>query len=373
MTSYCLPVALGDRSYDILIEEGLLTSGRAAERVAAPASGKRVVLVTHPGLAADYAAPLQSGLQSRGFTVSLITLPPGERFKSLRTVARLYTDFLDAGLDRKSLIVAVGGGVLGDLVGFAAATYLRGVRFVQVPTTLLAQVDASVGGKTGVDLPQGKNLVGAFHQPGAVLIDPLTLRTLPARELRAGLAEVIKYGIIYDGFFFQAIVADLPALLRRDMDALSRAIARSCEIKAEVVAQDETEQGPRAILNFGHTVGHALEAVTNYRRYKHGEAVAIGMVAAALIGEEVGLTPPEVTQAITEVLKAARLPTGFPADISVEAILAAAQRDKKTQDGQLRFVLAERIGMVRFGQSVPVEAVRAALARQQHPAIHGAG
>jgi 3-dehydroquinate synthase len=364
LTGHCLPVALGDRSYNITIEDGLLASGRAAEIVAEVAVGPRVALVTHPGLAADYAAPLRSGLEARGLMTSLITLPPGERAKSLRSVARLYTAFLAAGLDRKSLVVVVGGGVLGDLAGFAAATYLRGIRFIQVPTTLLAQVDASVGGKTGVDLPQGKNLVGAFHQPEAVLIDPRTLRTLPARELRSGLAEVLKYGIIYDGAFFASVVADLPALLHRDMEALVRAIARSCQIKAEVVAQDEKEEALRAILNFGHTVGHALEAVTDYRRYKHGEAVAIGMVSAARIGEEVGLTPPEVTRELQAALRVANLPTAFPADVAADAILEAAQRDKKTQEGRLRFVLAERIGSVRFAQSVPLEAVRAALARQ---------
>ncbi|HZO87886.1 MAG TPA: 3-dehydroquinate synthase [Chthonomonadaceae bacterium] len=364
MSSYCIPIALGDRSYNITIEEGLIASGRAAEIVADMALGKRAVLVTHPGLRA-YAAPLQSGLQARGLTPYLVTLPPGEHTKTLRSVARLYDAFLAAGLDRKSLVIVVGGGVLGDLAGFAAATYLRGVRFVQVPTTLLAQVDASVGGKTGVDLPQGKNLVGAFHQPAAVLIDPRTLATLPTRELRAGLAEVLKYGIICEEPFFHSVARDLPRLLRRDAEALSRAIARSCEIKAEVVTQDETEQGLRAILNFGHTVGHALEAVTGYRRYKHGEAIAIGMVSACLIGEDLGLTPPDVTQEIARALHTARLPVAFPADVEAEAILAAAQRDKKAQEGELRFVLARRLGEVALMDAVPPDAVRAALVRQR--------
>lgn len=364
MTNHCVPVSLGDRSYTIEIGAGLLASGRAAESVASLAKGKRICLVTHPGLTV-YAAPLQQGLEARGFQVALVTVPPGERTKNLNAVARLYTAFLDAGLDRKSLVVALGGGVLGDLVGFAAASYLRGVRFVQIPTTLLAQVDASVGGKTGVDLPQGKNLVGAFHQPGAVIVDLDTLKTLPARELRAGLAEVIKYGIIYEAAFFDAVTADLPGLLRRDAEALARAIARSCEIKAEVVAQDETEQGLRAILNFGHTVGHAIEAITRYRRYKHGEAVAIGMVSASLIGEEFGVTPPEVTQRLTATLTAAKLPVAFPDDIDAGAILEAAQRDKKTEAGRLRFVLAEKIGTVFVTGDVPAQAVRAAIDRHK--------
>lgn len=365
MTAYCIPVALEDRSYDIVIEPGALTSGAAVERILPIAAGNRLCIVTHPGLEAAYAAPLAQGLSTQGLNVTTVRIPAGERAKNLRTVARLYDAFLAAGLDRKSLVIAVGGGVLGDLVGFAAATYLRGVRFVQVPTTLLAQVDASVGGKTGVDLPQGKNLVGAFHQPGLVLIDPLTLNTLPSRELVAGLAEVLKYGIISDEPFFHLVTGDLPALLRRNEAALSRAIARSCEIKAQIVSQDETEQGLRAILNFGHTVGHALEAVTAYRRYKHGEAVAIGMVSAALIGELLQVTPESVTRALCASLRAAKLPVEFPQDIEVDSILAAALKDKKTVDGRLHFVLARRIGDVVVTANATEDVVCAALARQK--------
>jgi 3-dehydroquinate synthase len=321
--------------------------------------------VTHPALQAAYAAPLASTLNAQGFDTTTVTLSAGERFKNLNTVARLYRDFIAAGLDRKSLVVAVGGGVLGDMVGFAAATYLRGIPFVQAPTTLLAQVDASVGGKTGVDLPQGKNLVGAFHQPSAVIIDTTTLRSLPLRELRSGLSEVIKYGIIYDKPFLNSVVSDMPDLLRRDESLLTAAIARSCEIKAEVVGQDETEQGLRAILNFGHTIGHALEAVTHYRRFKHGEAIAIGMVSACFLGEEVGVTPSEVTEQLCDALQRAQLPQAFPEEIAAEAILGAAQRDKKTEAGRLRFVLARQIGDVFLSPDVPAEAVRAALARHK--------
>lgn len=360
-----IPVPLGERSYNIHIETGMIASGKAGELLAEIMSGRRACLVTHPKLEAEYAAPLARSLEAQGIAATIVTIPPGERVKNLTTVARLYQAFAQSKLDRKSVVVAVGGGVLGDLTGFAAASYLRGIGFVQVPTTLLAQVDASVGGKTGVDLPEGKNLVGAFHQPLAVLIDPDTLLTLPARELRAGLAEIIKYGIIYDSSFFYRIGEDTARLLGRGRDALSHAIARSCEIKAEVVAQDETEQGLRAILNFGHTIGHALEAVTQYRRYKHGEAVAIGMVSACLVGEELNLTPPEVTRKLEAALKAAGLPTAFPADVDADAILEAAQRDKKTLDGKLRFVLATRLGTVQMVNDVPANAIRAALARQQ--------
>ena len=365
MTERCIPVALGDRSYHLHIGAGLLASGRAAQITAQVAHGKRVCIVTHPALRKAYADPLAAGLREQGIETIMALLPAGERFKHLNTVARLYQEFLAAGLDRKGLVVAVGGGVLGDMVGFAAATYLRGIAFVQVPTTLLAQVDASVGGKTGVDLPQGKNLVGAFHQPSAVIIDTTTLRTLPLRELRSGLSEVIKYGIIYDKAFLSSVVSDLPSLLKRDATLLTAAIARSCEIKAEVVGQDETEQGLRAILNFGHTIGHALEAVTAYRRFKHGEAIAIGMVAACLVGEEVGVTPAQTTEQVGDALHRAHLPTGFPPEIDADAILAAAQHDKKTEAGRLRFVLARQIGDVFLSPDVPQEAVRAAIARHK--------
>lgn len=365
MTERCIAVALGERSYTLHIAAGLLASDRAGEITARVAPGRRVCIVTHPALQAAYAAPLAAALQRQGLATTMVLMPAGERFKHLNTVARLYQEFIAAELDRKSLVVAVGGGVLGDMVGFAAATYLRGIPFVQAPTTLLAQVDASVGGKTGVDLPQGKNLVGAFHQPSAVLIDTTTLRTLPLRELRSGLSEVIKYGIIYDKAFLSAVVVDLPRLLKRDEAVLTAAIARSCEIKAEVVGQDETEQGLRAILNFGHTIGHALEAVTAYRRFKHGEAIAIGMMAACLVGEEVGVTPPEVTEQVYDALHRAHLPTAFPMEIEADAILKAAQRDKKTEAGRLRFVLARQIGDVFLSPDVSQEAVRAAIARHK--------
>lgn len=361
---YSLEVPLGARSYTLWLGSNLIPQG-GAEILAAAGAGRRACIVTHPRLRKLYAEPLAFGLRTLGWDCHLVTVPAGEQQKVLRRVEKLYGDFLAAGLDRKSLVVAVGGGVLGDLVGFAAATYLRGVRFAQAPTTLLAQVDSSIGGKTGVDLPQGKNLVGAFHQPCVVLMDPATLQTLPIRELRAGLAEVIKYGIIYDEAFLRSVANDIPALLKYDLKALTRAIARSCEIKAEVVAEDETEQGLRAILNFGHTVGHALETVTHYRSYRHGEAISIGMVSAALIGETLGLTPPEVTQTLRATLAAAGLPTVFPAHIDSEAILEAAQRDKKTEAGRLRFVLADRLGSVTVVDDVPSGAVREALQRQK--------
>jgi 3-dehydroquinate synthase len=360
-----IQVALADRSYPILIQKGILASGVAAEKISESVPAQRVCIVTHPGLRAPYAAPIEAGLRAHGVSVTTVTIPPGERYKTLKTVARLYDAFLKAGLDRKGLVVAVGGGVLGDITGFAAATYLRGIRVVQVPTTLLAQVDSSVGGKTGVDLPAGKNLVGAFHQPSFVAIDPDTLITLPARELRSGLAEVIKYGIIYDAGFFEEVARNLAQLRRRGHASVVQSIVRSCRIKAEIVAQDETEQGVRAILNFGHTVGHALEAVTRYRRYKHGEAISIGMVSASMIGERLGVTPPGVTSEICRVLRSAHLPTAFPMDIDPGLILEAAGRDKKTEGGRLRFVLARAVGEVCVHNDVPASAIVESLERQR--------
>lgn len=293
-----VPVHLGDRSYTITIGAELIASGDAADQIAAIAKGARAAIVTHPNLRALYGETLATMLRLRGCETIFCEVEEGETFKHLATVERLYHQFVEAQLDRRCLIIALGGGVIGDTAGFAAATYLRGLRLIQIPTTLLAQVDASIGGKTGVNLPQGKNLVGAFYQPSLVLIDISTLKTLPIRELRAGLAEVLKYGIIYDQAFFEETYQALPQLLSYDVGALTKAVARSCEIKAEVVAQDETEQGLRAILNFGHTLGHALEAATAYERYLHGEAVAIGMVAAALVGEEMGITSHETTRQI---------------------------------------------------------------------------
>ena len=361
MSNTIVPVALNERSYEIEIQAGLIASGQAAEQIAKIAGGHRVCLVTHPKLQAAYCAPIESGLRERGIAPHTAQIPAGERYKTLKTIARLYDAFLEAKLDRKSLAVAIGGGVLGDMAGFAAATYLRGIDFVQVPTTLLAQVDSSVGGKTGVDLPQGKNLVGAFHQPRRVLIDSDTLDTLPARELVSGMAEIVKYGIIYDTNLFERLEKEMPILLRRDKNALAAVIARSCEIKAAVVSQDETEQGLRAILNFGHTVGHALEAATAYRTYKHGEAIAIGMAIESRLGEMANLTEPGTTDRLISVLQSAGLPTRWPAAISADQILQAAQTDKKTVGGRLHFALPRRIGEAFVSSAITDEMVREAL------------
>jgi 3-dehydroquinate synthase len=280
----------------------------------------------------------------------------------MQIVERCYEQLAKHRLERKSFILALGGGVVGDLAGFVAATYLRGIDFVQVPTTLLAQVDSSVGGKVGVNLTAGKNLVGAFHQPRLVLCDVDTLDTLPNRELRAGLAEVIKYGIIYDRAFFERLENDLPLLLKLDPATASEVVARCCEIKAEVVSKDERESGLRAILNFGHTVGHALEAISGYGKYLHGEAIAIGQVAATRLSNTLtGLDAREAFR-IEEVFTRAGLPTHVRLKKrDLTRLARAMQLDKKVSGGDVRFVLAKRIGEVVWGQTVPLAEVMKAI------------
>lgn len=356
-------VSLGSRSYGIRIGQGVL--GDLAGDVLEAVRPSSVVVLSHPRLLEWYGRPVMAGFQAAGIRTSQVTVPSGERYKNLRTAARLYRALVHAGADRRTLLVVVGGGVLGDVGGFVAATYMRSIPFVQAPTTLLAQVDASVGGKTGVDLPEGKNLVGAFYQPVGVYADTGTLATLPARELRSGLAEVVKYGIISDERLLAFVEARVRRLLRRDAGSLAYVVERSCAIKARIVASDETEQGPRAVLNLGHTVGHALEACTGYRRYKHGEAVAAGMVAAARVGELLGITPAGIRERISALLEALRLPVTLPADVPAEDLLRAMARDKKAVAGLLRMVLPRSIGDVVIVDDVDPGLVRRALAELQ--------
>ncbi len=340
-----LGVSLDSRSYPILIGSGLLRQAAAHITGLQPS---QVAMVTHPRLAQWYAEPVGAVLAQQGIPVHLLTVPPGERTKRWEVVGRLLRQMAQRALDRRCVVLAIGGGVIGDLAGFVAACYLRGVRYVQVPTTLLAQVDSSVGGKTGVNLPEGKNLVGAFYQPSLVLIDTDTLKTLPIRHFRAGLAEILKYGIIADESLWQ-LVHDEAHWLRHGSSAhLADIIHRCCEIKAKIVSEDETEQGVRAILNFGHTLGHALEAVSSYGRLLHGEAVAIGMVFATLLGELQGITPQGSAEQMTSALRALGLSVALPLGVSHEELLAVMARDKKARGGHLRFVLIERIGQARL-------------------------
>lgn len=356
-------VALSEgRDYQITIGLGSLEGlGQACAQVAR--SG-RVVVVSQPQIVKRWGAVVRESLEAAGLETTVLCYPAGERFKTLAMVERLYGELyqLSPPLDRKTLIVALGGGVVGDMAGFVAASYLRGLDYVQVPTTLLAMVDSSVGGKTGVDYREGKNLIGAFHQPRAVVIDPQVLTSLSRRELRAGLAEVVKYGIIQEPVLLTFVTENAGRLLRRDPEAIAHIVSRSCAIKAAVVTADEREEtGLRAILNYGHTIGHALESATQYRRYKHGEAVAIGMVSAAQIGEAAGVTPPEVTEALCTALTALGLPQALPEDISDDTLLALAGRDKKAKAGKAQFVLATALGAVAL-QSMEAEVARQGLA-----------
>ncbi|MCC6442891.1 MAG: 3-dehydroquinate synthase [Armatimonadetes bacterium] len=354
-------VPLGERSYAIYIEPGLLDS--AGEWVARDCKARRGAVVTNPKIASLYGERVRASLERAGITVGEpILIPPGERRKSLRTVEAILRELAARSLDRHSAVVALGGGIVGDVAGFAAATYLRGIEFVQIATTLIAQVDSSLGGKTGVNLPEGKNLAGAFHQPRCVLIDPETLTSLPRREVRAGMAEVIKYGVIADADLFRLLEKKLPdAGDRHDRELLAFLIERSCQIKADVVGQDETESGLRAILNYGHTVGHALESATGYRRYLHGEAVALGMVAAACIAEKTKMAQEPIEAPLSALLRRAGLPVRFPPEVSSDHLMEAMRRDKKVKDGRLRFVLPVRMGQVVVRGDVPPETVKASL------------
>ncbi|MGD0410768.1 MAG: 3-dehydroquinate synthase [Verrucomicrobiota bacterium] len=345
-------VPLGNRSYPIYVGAGLLSAlGRFCAKLEL---GRRCAVLSDDRVARLYAKPALAALRSSGFEPRLICVPRGETSKSLRMVQAACDQLAAHRLERKSFLVALGGGVAGDLAGFLAAIYLRGIAFVQAPTTLLAQVDSSVGGKTGVNLKAGKNLVGAFHQPRFVLCDLRTLNSLPPREFRAGLAEVIKYGIICDAPFFARLERGLPRLLRRDAGILAEVVARCCQLKAEVVRQDETETGLRAILNFGHTIGHALENISGYGKFLHGEAISIGQVAAAKLSAELTGLPAGDAARIENLFLRAGLPVSIRLSVPARArLLAAMQADKKVSAGEIQFVLARRIGQVEPGHTVP--------------------
>ena len=335
-----VPVDTGHQRYDILIGSGLLD---AAETWQGLPRAAMALIVSNTAVAPLYAARLRSALAPHYGSVSVLELPDGEQFKDWPTLNLIFDRLLGDGSDRQTVLFALGGGVVGDITGLAAALYMRGVPFVQVPTTLLAQVDSSVGGKTAINHPAGKNMVGAFYQPQRVVCDLDTLRTLPPRELRAGLAEVIKYGPIADAGFLDWIEAHLDDLLARDAGALAHAVRRSCEIKAWVVGQDERESGLRAILNFGHTFGHAIESGLGYGQWLHGEAVACGMVMAADLSARLDLVPADFAIRLKQLIQRAGLPVRGPA-LGADRYLELMRVDKKAQGGEIRFVLIEAPG-----------------------------
>lgn len=355
-------VDLGAKSYKIHIGENILpTLGKNLKNLV---PGERLLLVTNPAVHELYGKTAVNSLEQAGYAVTVCEVPDGEQYKSSEMAARLYDSAFDAQLDRRCGVVALGGGVIGDLAGFVAATFMRGVPFIQVPTTLLAQVDSSVGGKVAVNHPRGKNIIGCFYQPRLVLSDIAVLRSLPVREFRAGMAEVIKYGIIWDTGFFEFLEHNQQRIKSMETHALQNIIKASCHIKARVVEQDETEQGIRAILNLGHTFGHALEALTHYRQYVHGEAVAIGTVSAARVAEKMGLLKPAENARIEALLNAFDLPVAF-SGLAIDDIIAAMYHDKKVQAGKIRFVLPDAIGRAKVTAEVPPEILREVLASQQ--------
>ena len=356
---HLLHVSLGERSYDIELGCGVLPS--LADFVTARTPASHAIVITDSNVEQPYGNSAAESLGSADIKCDLLVVEAGEPSKSIDTANDLWNKLLDLGADRASVVVAVGGGVIGDLAGFVAATYARGLPFVQVPTTLLAQVDSSVGGKVGVNLPGAKNMVGAFWQPRGVLIDLAALETLPDREYRAGLAEVVKYGVILDPALFQYLEAYSERINAREPSTLEHVVARCCRLKAGVVEQDEFEHsGQRAVLNYGHTFAHALEAVTEYGSFLHGEAVAIGMMCAARLAERLGRIDSQLALRQENLLTALGLPISTSA-ASPDDLLAAMARDKKGQHGRLRFVLPDRLGHVELVDDVPAEQIRAAI------------
>ncbi|NLC43736.1 MAG: 3-dehydroquinate synthase [Clostridiales bacterium] len=358
-----IPVQLEKRSYSIYLDdnwESLFQEGLSSIYTK-DASDRKLLLITDENVANWYQQAVEEQFRNLGFTVTTAVIKPGESAKTLGEAEKLYDIALEANLDRQSLVVALGGGVIGDLAGFVAATYMRGVPFVQIPTSLLAQVDSSVGGKVAVNHPKAKNVIGAFYQPQSVLMNVSSLKTLPKRELSTGLAEVIKYGVIYDESFLSWLETHMTDLMSLDLSLLSKAIQRSCEIKADVVSQDETEQGLRAILNFGHTVGHAIESSAGYGSYTHGEAVSIGMIVETRITHLMGMVPAEYVNRLEAVLIGAGLPVTLP-DVDPNVLIGWMRHDKKNIGDKIGFVLPVGPGRVEVFHNVETDIVLEALA-----------
>lgn len=338
-------VEFGERSYGIFIGADMLRE--IGERVKG-LNPSRVAVISNPTVYGLYGGMVSDSLKKAGLDAPVILIPDGEEYKEFLWAYYIYGELLKQRLDRASALIALGGGVIGDITGFVASTYMRGISFVQVPTTLLAQVDSSVGGKTGVNHPLGKNMIGTFYQPKLVWADASTLKTLLKREFLSGIAEVIKYGVILDEAFFRFLEDNREKVLNLDRHALEHIIKRSCEIKAEVVSRDEREGGLRAILNYGHTIGHALETVTGYTTYLHGEAVAIGMYREARLSSLLGIMDAKEAERVRSLITAYGLPSEMPSDVNAEGILSSMRLDKKAVAGELKFILPEKIGSVRI-------------------------
>jgi 3-dehydroquinate synthase len=365
-----ISVPLPQNAYNVVLAAGGLQQiGAALQDSALMPSplGKKILMISNPQIWKRYGEIALNSLEAAGFEVACCILPAGERYKTLRSVEKIFDAALAHRLERSSTMVALGGGVIGDMTGFAAASWLRGIAVVQIPTTLLAMVDASIGGKTGVNHPQGKNLIGAFHQPRLVLVDPETLNTLPIREFRAGMAEVIKYGVIWDADLFEQLEDTSRIDQHRyfPIELLTDILRRSCQAKVDVVSQDEKEAGLRAILNYGHTIGHAIESLTHYRMFNHGEGVGLGMIAVGEIAVNLGLWSKECCDRQYRLIRKAGLPTQLPASFETEAVLKMLTADKKVKAGRVRFIMPTNIGAVEITDQVPSQAILAALHSMQ--------
>ncbi|HSW64921.1 MAG TPA: 3-dehydroquinate synthase [Dissulfurispiraceae bacterium] len=352
-------VRLGKRSYAIIVGRGILS--QLGEQLALLGFSPKIGIVSNPTVFRLYGKAVEQSLRNAGFEPFPVIIPDGEKYKTLKYAEKILTKLLQERLDRKACLIALGGGVIGDVSGFAASLYMRGISFVQVPTTLLSQVDSSVGGKTGVNHPLGKNMIGAFYQPRLVWIDTDTLKTLPRRELLCGVAEVIKYGVIWDERFFAFLEQMREELLGLNPDVLSKVIRTSCSIKAQVVSKDEREGGLRAILNFGHTVGHAIETETRYQQFLHGEAVAIGMHMEAILANRLKLLEKSSVSRIRKLIASYGLPADIPEELDAERLCLHMKIDKKAESGRVVFVLPERIGAVRIEKNVDLKTVSAVL------------
>lgn len=354
-------VKLAERSYDISIGTNILN--KIGKNLRSFNLSQKIAIVSNTTVFSLYGKSVLDSVKKAGFETVTVIIPDGEKYKDLLWLQRIYNDLLAYKLDRSSALIALGGGVIGDITGFAASTYMRGISYIQVPTTLLAQVDSSVGGKTGVNHKLGKNMIGTFWQPRLVWIDVDTLKTLPKRELLAGLAEIIKYGVIYDKNLFSTLKKNRDRVLRLDKKILTHIIKRSCEIKSEVVSRDERESGLRSILNYGHTIGHAIETATDYRQYLHGEAISIGMCFEARLSQKLNLIDKEDVSRIRELIESFGLPSTVPKDIDINRMILSMQLDKKAVAGTLTFILPEKIGKVNIYKGVTEKLIKEILNR----------
>ena len=349
-------VELGERSYDVCMGSDILDG--LGDNLKIFGLSPKICLVSNPTVFPLYGERVSDSVKKAGFNLLTVIVPDGEGYKDLLRVQHIYNELLKYKLDRSSALIALGGGVIGDITGFAASTYMRGISYIQVPTTMLAHVDSSVGGKTGVNHKLGKNMIGTFWQPRLVWIDIETLKTLPGKELLAGLAEVIKYGVIWDKELFDFLDDKRDKILNLDRKAVMHIIKRSCEIKAEVVSKDEKEAGLRSILNYGHTIGHAIETVTRYKKFLHGEAVAIGMFFEAMLAHKLNFINKDKVLRIKRLIDSYGLPSEMPADIDADSLLSSMQLDKKAVAGELKFILPEKIGSVRIHKGITEKVIR---------------